>query len=190
MPGSQHDKPRPTGRAPAATEAGHPAPRLIQASHGSHYEPSVLVNVQVKAMVDRTYHDANHSVLFAGAPLPVHLLRSRAVKGRIVHPSEATPRRWNVRPYGHDGCHATHQHLLRHRDHHVLRRSPAPALPCTLRRAVRIDRHRPAHLAGGMLPPRVLGQVFEWGALHQEELLADWTLVSAHQPPAPIPPLA
>ena len=42
----------------------------------------------------------------------------------------------------------------------------------------------------GTLPPRVLGQVFEWAALHQGELLADWDLVTAHQVPAPIPPLA
>jgi len=42
----------------------------------------------------------------------------------------------------------------------------------------------------GTLPPRVLGQVFEWAALHQEELLADWAQVAAHQMPAPIPPLA
>lgn len=26
----------------------------------------------------------------------------------------------------------------------------------------------------GRLPPRALGLVVEWGALHQEELLADW----------------
>ena len=48
----------------------------------------------------------------------------------------------------------------------------------------------PLTLLAGMLPPRVLGQVFEWAAIHQQELLADWALVSAHQPPAPIPPLA
>jgi hypothetical protein len=48
----------------------------------------------------------------------------------------------------------------------------------------------PLTLLAGMLPPRVLGQVFECAALHQEELLADWAPVSAHQPPAPIPPLA
>ena len=41
-----------------------------------------------------------------------------------------------------------------------------------------------------MLPPRVLGQVFEWAAIHQQELLADWALVGARQPPNPIPPLA
>jgi hypothetical protein len=47
----------------------------------------------------------------------------------------------------------------------------------------------PLSLLAGMLPPRALGQVFEWAALHQEELRADWALVEAHQPPKPIPPL-
>jgi len=55
--------------------------------------------------------------------------------------------------------------------------------------------HPPPHfeplaVLAGTLPPRVLGQVFEWAALHQGELLADWDLVTAHQVPAPIPPLA
>jgi hypothetical protein len=36
----------------------------------------------------------------------------------------------------------------------------------------------------------VLGQVFEWAALYQDELLEDWALVAKHQMPAPIPPLA
>jgi Domain of unknown function (DUF4160) len=48
----------------------------------------------------------------------------------------------------------------------------------------------PLTLLAGRLPPRVLGQVVEWAALHQEELRADWAQVAAHQPPAPIPPLA
>jgi hypothetical protein len=48
----------------------------------------------------------------------------------------------------------------------------------------------PLALLAGALSPRVLGQVFEWAALHQGELLADWALVAKHQMPAPIPPLA
>lgn len=48
----------------------------------------------------------------------------------------------------------------------------------------------PLTLLAGMLPPRALGQVFEWAALHQQELLADWAQVAAHLPPDPIPPLA
>ena len=48
----------------------------------------------------------------------------------------------------------------------------------------------PLALLAGTLPPRVLGQVFEWAALYQDELLADWALVAKHQMPAPIPPLA
>jgi hypothetical protein len=49
---------------------------------------------------------------------------------------------------------------------------------------------RPLALIEGHLPPKVLGQVFEWAALHQEELIADWELASAHQPTNKIPPLA
>jgi hypothetical protein len=48
----------------------------------------------------------------------------------------------------------------------------------------------PLTVLAGTLPPRVLGQVFEWAALHQGELLADWELVTGHQFPVPIPPLA
>ena len=48
----------------------------------------------------------------------------------------------------------------------------------------------PLTVLAGTLPPRALGQVFEWAALHQDELLADWELVTAHQLPVPIPPLA
>jgi hypothetical protein len=35
-----------------------------------------------------------------------------------------------------------------------------------------------------------LARSFEWAALHQGELLTDWALVCAHQPPAPIAPLS
>ena len=48
----------------------------------------------------------------------------------------------------------------------------------------------PLTLLAGGLPPCVLGQVFEWAALHQDELLTDWALVAAHRMPVPIPPLA
>jgi len=47
----------------------------------------------------------------------------------------------------------------------------------------------PLTVLAGRLPPRVLGYVVEWAALHHEELLADWALVAANQPPKPIPPL-
>jgi hypothetical protein len=47
----------------------------------------------------------------------------------------------------------------------------------------------PLTLLAGTLPPRALGQVVEWAVLHQQELLADWGLVAAHQLPAPIAPL-
>jgi Domain of unknown function (DUF4160) len=48
----------------------------------------------------------------------------------------------------------------------------------------------PLTLLAGTLPPRVLGHVFEWAALHRDELLADWAQVAAHKPPSPIAPLA
>jgi hypothetical protein len=51
-----------------------------QRGTGSHDEPPAFSSVQVIALVDRTYHDANHNVLLAGAPLPVSLRRSRAIK--------------------------------------------------------------------------------------------------------------
>jgi hypothetical protein len=47
----------------------------------------------------------------------------------------------------------------------------------------------PLALLEGKLPPRVLGYVFEWAALHQAELTADWDLVRANKPPNPIEPL-
>lgn len=47
----------------------------------------------------------------------------------------------------------------------------------------------PLALLQGELPPRVLGYVIEWAALHQAELLADWELVEAKQPPNKIAPL-
>jgi Domain of unknown function (DUF4160) len=47
----------------------------------------------------------------------------------------------------------------------------------------------PLALLHGELPPRVLGYVIEWAALHQAELLADWELVGANQPPNKIAPL-
>jgi hypothetical protein len=47
----------------------------------------------------------------------------------------------------------------------------------------------PLALLAGVLPARAVGQVFEWAQTHQAELLADWALVEAHQPPLPIAPL-
>jgi Domain of unknown function (DUF4160) len=41
----------------------------------------------------------------------------------------------------------------------------------------------------GWLPPRALGLVTEWAALHREELRRTWALAQAHQPLKPIPPL-
>jgi phosphomannomutase len=36
-------------------------------------------------------------------------------------------------------------------------------------------------LTKGYLPPRALGLVIEWAALHQEELLSDWELARNNQ---------
>lgn len=41
----------------------------------------------------------------------------------------------------------------------------------------------------GRLPPRVLGLVIEWAALHRDELRADWDLARAHRDLERIPPL-
>jgi hypothetical protein len=42
----------------------------------------------------------------------------------------------------------------------------------------------------GYLPPRALGLVMEWAALHQSELARNWELGQANQPLEPILPLS
>jgi len=44
-------------------------------------------------------------------------------------------------------------------------------------------------LLEGHLPPRALGLVAEWGALHQDELRDDWTLAEQRAPLKKIKPL-
>lgn len=44
-------------------------------------------------------------------------------------------------------------------------------------------------LMAGHLPPRLLGQVVEWAALHQGQLMAEWENMRAARPMNPIPPL-
>lgn len=44
-------------------------------------------------------------------------------------------------------------------------------------------------IIGGSLPPRALGIVMEWAALHQEELQQNWELAMAFKPLKPIAPL-
>jgi hypothetical protein len=44
-------------------------------------------------------------------------------------------------------------------------------------------------LLDGHLPPRVLGLVAEWGALHQDELRDDWILAEQRAPLKKIKPL-
>ena len=45
-------------------------------------------------------------------------------------------------------------------------------------------------LLEGKLPPRIMGMVVEWAAMHQEELLADWDKAKNHQPLDKIEPLS
>ena len=42
----------------------------------------------------------------------------------------------------------------------------------------------------GSLPPRALGLVMEWAALHRDELINDWELARRNKPPEKIKPLA
>ncbi len=44
-------------------------------------------------------------------------------------------------------------------------------------------------LLEGHLPPRALGLVAEWGALHRDELKEDWTLAERQAPLKKIKPL-
>jgi hypothetical protein len=48
---------------------------------------------------------------------------------------------------------------------------------------------RPLRLLSGSLPPRILGFVIEWAALHGQELLVEWDRTSIGLPPRRIPPL-
>jgi len=41
----------------------------------------------------------------------------------------------------------------------------------------------------GEIPPRALGLVMEWAALHKDELLQDWNLAKSNKPPKKIEPL-
>ena len=45
-------------------------------------------------------------------------------------------------------------------------------------------------LLAGSLPPRALGLVMEWAAIHQDELRAAWEKAKKHEPPGAIAPLA
>lgn len=48
---------------------------------------------------------------------------------------------------------------------------------------------RPLRVLVGDLPPRVLGFITEWAALHETELLEDWRLAREQQPLRRIAPL-
>ena len=47
----------------------------------------------------------------------------------------------------------------------------------------------PARILQGKVPTRVQSLIFEWVAMHQQELLKDWELCSSQQKPLPINPL-
>ena len=53
--------------------------------------------------------------------------------------------------------------------------------------AISID---PIEVMEGSLPQRVQSMVFEWAAMYQDELRADWELARVGQPLRRIPPLA
>lgn len=53
--------------------------------------------------------------------------------------------------------------------------------------AIRIEDFR---ILEGRLPPRALGLVVEWAALHRQELIRNWELAQGNQPPQRIEPLA
>ena len=44
-------------------------------------------------------------------------------------------------------------------------------------------------LLGGSLPPRALGLVMEWAAVHQDELRVAWNRAKKNEPPGTIAPL-
>jgi Domain of unknown function (DUF4160) len=56
----------------------------------------------------------------------------------------------------------------------------------TYKVAIRIQDFR---MLEGHLPPRALGLVIEWAAMHQEELIRNWELARRNQPPGKIEPL-
>ena len=45
------------------------------------------------------------------------------------------------------------------------------------------------HLRDGFLPPKALGLVREWAALHRAELVIDWEMARRGRPLRPIAPL-
>jgi hypothetical protein len=47
----------------------------------------------------------------------------------------------------------------------------------------------PIRVLHGQLPRRALSMVFEWAALHQQELLKDWELAAQELSPRSIEPL-
>lgn len=60
---------------------------------------------------------------------------------------------------------------------------------------VRYENHRAVidirtlETSSGQLPPRVLGLVLEWAALHRAELLDNWTMLAGEGKFRPIDPL-
>ncbi len=78
--------------------------------------------------------------------------------------------------------HADNLNVLRHYRPDVLRaeRASATAFPCHYKATVDI---RACEIREGDLPARQTRLVLAWAELHQEELLADWRLVSNGEEP-------
>jgi hypothetical protein len=73
---------------------------------------------------------------------------------------------------------ASHLGLLRHRDHDVLPRPPAAALP---RAPAENVAEIAIELIDGWLPPRGLRLVLEWAGEHRDELRANWDRARADE---------
>jgi hypothetical protein len=79
--------------------------------------------------------------------------------------------RWD---WSRDSPDADSVHLLRHRDPHVFRRSPAAALHASyqgLEAFVAIDT---GEIVAGVLPRKAARIVKQWALDHQAELMANW----------------
>ncbi len=88
--------------------------------------------------------------------------------------------------------HAYHQHVLRHHRAHDVYGHPTTPFAAYSRR---IPRHESCfviptgELLEGELPSKKIRQVQVWIDLHEEELMADWSLAVNGEPVFPIDPL-
>ncbi|MDD5414811.1 MAG: DUF4160 domain-containing protein [Smithellaceae bacterium] len=68
-------------------------------------------------------------------------------------------------------------------------RTPASAFSCILQRVQGLLDIRSCEVIAGDLPGRQIKLVLAWAELHQEELMADWKLVTNGEEPFKIKPL-